>query len=276
MTISTILGKSTWQSAVLLLVLTVASASDGQRRSRDIDHSPWDSMLKQYVNDETRVDYGKWKQDGVENLNGYLQRLGEPWPTDMAPQAKRAALINAYNAFTIRWILENYPTKSIWKTADPFKARRHVVNGEKLSLDGIETRLRKMGDPRIHSAVVCAARSCPPLRREAYTADRVDGQLEDNTRAWLADPDLNEFLPDRRIARISPIFKWYGQDFEKEGNSLQKFLARYAPAGKAAFLGEGKAKIQYKTYHWGLNDSSDLGSDYSRTGFLWDRFRNFF
>lgn len=241
-----------------------------------MDHSSWDSLLKQYLNEQSRVNYKEWKDDGLKKLDDYLKRLAGTWPTGMPPNAEKAALINAYDAYVIRWILANYPVKSIWETPDPFKAPRHLVDNRKVSLDEIESRLRKMGDPRIHAALVCAARSCPPLRREAYVADRLDRQLDDNTRAWLSNPDLNEFLPDRKLARISPIFKWYGQDFKQSGHTLLEFLAHYAPAGKAGFLREGKVKIEYKDYQWGLNDSSGLGSDYSKTRFLWDRFRNLF
>lgn len=242
--------------------------------SMGFDHSGWDALLKRYVSEESRVDYKRWKQDDAAALNAYLKQLAKPWPANATPAAEKAALINAYNALTIRWILENYPVESIWKTSDPFKAKRHDLNGEKVSLDEIETHLRKMGDPRIHSALVCAARSCPPLRQEAYDVERLDEQLDDNTRAWLADPHLNEFLPELRTARVSKIFKWYRKDFEGGDDSLRQFLARYAPSGKADFLDEAKARIEHKDYHWGLNDASSLGANYS--SFLWDRFRNLF
>jgi uncharacterized protein DUF547 len=71
-----------------------------------------------------------------------------------------------------------------------------------------------MADPRIHAALVCAARSCPPLRREAYVADRLGGQLDNNVREWLAKPSLNHFGPSQGKAEISPIFKWYRMDFD--------------------------------------------------------------
>ena len=262
-----------------LLILTAfpsAGSQDLPRVAQDLDHSSWDSLLKQYVSAEFRVDYRKWKNGGTRELDTYLSRVAGRWPPAMTPAARKTALINAYNALTIRWVLENYPLKSIWQTSHPFTGQRHVLDGNKVSLDEIESGLRKMGDPRVHSALVCASRSCPPLRGEAYKADRLENQLDDNTRAWLAHSDLNAFDSVHGIARVSMIFKWYSQDFEQNGNTVRTFLARHAPAGQAAFLGGSNAKIEYKTYAWGLNDTSALGSDYSEIRFLWDYFRNRF
>src|SRR5438477_2687578 len=78
------------------------------------DDAIWDSLLKQYVNSESRVDYAKWKADGTASLDSYLQQLAQPWPKGMSQAAEKAELIDAYNALTVRWILQNYPVESIW------------------------------------------------------------------------------------------------------------------------------------------------------------------
>ncbi|HKW98058.1 MAG TPA: DUF547 domain-containing protein [Bryobacteraceae bacterium] len=230
--------------------------------------------MKSYVNTEGRVDYQNWIKTGKQELEAYLQSLAEPWPVDLNPPGEKSALINSYNAFTVYWVLVNYPVQSIWQTDHPFSAVRHLINGRKMSLDQIETRLRALGDPRTHAALVCAARSCPPLRREAYVADRLSDQLDDNARTWLRNTGLNTFFPDRRLAQVSTIFKWYAEDFRSGGGSVEKFLAQYAPDSKSRFMRQTSFKIEYKTYNWGLNDTSTLGSDYSRMRFLWDWFRN--
>ncbi len=253
--------------AALLLALPGAAAGG------DLDHSRWDALVKRYVTPDSRVEYQPWKQSGLADVDAYVRELAEPWPNPMSAGAIKAALINAYNALTVRWILANYPAKSIWTTSDPFKAARHSLNGEQVSLDAIESRLRNMGDPRIHAALVCAAQSCPPLRREAYVASRIDEQLDDNTRRWLADRNLNDFSPERRTARVSQIFKWYGEDFERNGESLREFLARYAPSGKGEFLRDPAARIDFQAYVWTLNDVSSAGR-YSRLQFYWDWLRN--
>jgi len=228
------------------------------------DHSTWDTLLKRYLNSESRVDYKSLRQNDATAIDEYLAEFAAPWPKEMTPQAEKAALINLYNATVVRWILANYPVVSIWKTDRPFRGARHRVNGRKISLDEIENRLRKMGDPRIHAALVCAARSCPPLRHEAYVADRLDAQLDDNTRAWLANSDLNEFDAERGKAYVSMIFKWYKNDFE----SLDDFFAKYAPHYQRG------SSISHLTYRWGLNDTSDLGEDYSQLNYLWDAVRH--
>lgn len=256
------------------LLLVALSTENVAAETRELNHSAWDALVKEYVNAEARVDYARFKQRGIEKLDAYVGQIAAPWPQAMTVPAQKAALINSYNALTVRWILLNYPVKSIWETQHPFKEPRNTVNGAKVSLDDIEGRLRRMGDPRIHGALVCAARSCPPLRREAYTADRVDAQLDDNVRQWLANDQLNEFLPERRMAQVSMIFKWYKGDFDASSGSVEKFLARYAPASKGAFLLQPSAVIKFNEYHWGLNDSSGLGAHYSKSGFLWHYLKN--
>lgn len=213
------------------------------------DHADWDALLKKYVSAESRVHYAQWKADGVEKLDAYLAQ---------GPGTSKAALINAYNAHMIRWILTNYPTASVFRTDDPFRAARNQVNGRAMSLDDIETELRNMGDPRIHAALVCAARSCPPLRREAYTGDKIDAQLDDNTRQWLSNANLNTF---GATSSISPIFEWYAGDFR----DLHAFLARYSSHKPGT-------KIEYKTYDWSLNDSDPNAPHYPQWRFYIDSF----
>ena len=231
-----------------------------------LDHSAWNTLLTRYVNAQSRVDYQRWKAADIPALDGYLLQLAAPWPSGITAQERKAALINAYNALTVRWILRQYPVPSVWATPKPFVTPRHIVDAKKVSLDGIETQLRNLGDPRVHAVLVCAARSCPPLRREAYSAERLDAQLDDNARAWLASPALNEFFPAGRLAKVSPIFEWYAKDFP----SVPQFLAAYAPVDERAFLREPGLKIEFKQYHWGLNDTAPLGLDYGGLRFLWD------
>jgi hypothetical protein len=228
-----------------------------------LDHSIWNEILHKYVNSESRVDYRALKDGELPLLDQYLQQLARPWMSGMTADEQKAALINAYNALTVRWVLINYPVESIRQTKQPFTEARHTLDGQKVSLDEIEGRLRRMGDPRYHAALVCAARSCPPLRRDAYQGSSLNEQLDDNVRTWLANPDLNEFFPDRRMASVSMIFDWYKTDFQRDRLSVRYFLARFGPTGKVAFLLDPSAEVRFKIYHWGLNDTSNLGSHYS-------------
>ncbi len=170
-------------------------------------------------------------------------------------------------------MLQHFPVKSIWKTKKPFTGQRHTLDGKHVSLDDIETELRQTMGPRAHSVLVCAARSCPPLRREAYVASRLPEQLDDNTRAWLANASLNQFDALAGEAGISSIFKWYRDDFEENGETLEGFLERYAPEGSMpALQGKKKRRIRFLNYDWGLNDTGREGEGYR--GFYLDYLRN--
>ena len=249
----------------LLSGLAVCLAARGQ----DLDHTKWTAVLQKYVTAQSRVDYAQLQSDGAGDLDRYLDEVAKPWPESMDTDATKAALINAYNALTLRWITAHFPVASIWRTHGPFRVARHRVDGKIESLDSIETRLRKMGDPRVHGALVCAARSCPPLRREAYTRAAVNAQLDDNVRAWLAEPSRNQFLPGKRLAKVSKIFQWYAGDFENAGG-VPVFLQRFAPAHSFAISNQ----LEYLNYNWGLNDSGAVGASYSGFDFYIDYVRN--
>jgi hypothetical protein len=235
----------------------------------------WDRLLKQYVNESYRVDYARLKQEALPDLDGYLAVLAQTSYSSLPAPEYKAFLINAYNALTVRWILQHYPVRSIWATPDPFKRARHTLGGRTLSLDETESLLRKTGDLRIHAALVCAARSCPPLRREAYTGANIERQLEDNTRHWLADPTLNHFEPHGR-ADISPIFKWYRGDFDAQPGGLTGFLKKHAPKPAAGDIQGKDLDIHFNDYNWGLNDQSDLGKDHSTFDLAIDKIKSWF
>lgn len=229
-----------------------------------VSPAPWDAVLKDFVNNQRQVDYDRLKKAGAERLGDYVMSLGRVGSQRLSPNEKKALLINAYNAFAVQWIIRNYPVRSIWDTRTPFTAARFTLGGKRVSLNEIEARLRQMGDPRVHAALVCAARSCPPLRREAYVSDRLDQQLDDNVREWLANRSLNKFFPNQGKAEISPIFKWYRKDFDSYPGGLQGFLRSYAPPEVVQALGNKKLGIKFLSYNWGLNDQSDLGRHYSQ------------
>lgn len=256
-TISRILG--------LLICLALGMSLKGQ----DIDQAKWTAILQKYVTSQSRVNYEELRSNGTGDLDQYLNEIARPWPEGMSTAATKAALIDAYNALTVRWIVSNFPVASIWRTQGPFRVARHKVDGKTESLDSIETRLRNMGDPRIHGALVCAARSCPPLRREAYTAASLNEQLDDNFRAWLAEPSRNQFLPEKHLARVSKIFQWYAGDFQKIGG-VPAALKNFAPPNSFALSN----KLEYQKYNWGLNDTGSVGASYSGLDFYIDYVRN--
>jgi hypothetical protein len=234
-----------------------------------IEAGAWDKLLKKYVNAQGLVAYEQWKANAadMQALDAFLARYA-PEPAQSAAGAEEvAALINAYNALTIRWILQNYPTDSIRALDDSFGAARWRIGGRTVSLDEIEHKNpRPLIGWKVHATIVCAARSCPPLQREAFTSANLETLIEQSYRAWLGPEDLNRFDSAASRVSISPIFKWFKGDFIGPG-TVAKVLARYAPYRNRASLEKGDFKIEYLEYHWGLNDQSGRGRDF-RAGML--------
>ncbi len=237
----------------------------------------YDRLLKKYVDAKGLVAYGTWKANAedLRALDDYLRQF-EPKPAQPATgDEKAAALINLYNALTVRWILKNHPTASIQSLSDSFGVRRHEVGGQKVALNDIEHgTLRPLLGYRAHAVLVCAARSCPPLQRSAYNASALDSQIDNAFHEWLGRNDLNHFEPHRSSAQISSIFTWFAVDFEKAGG-VKKILARYGPDADRSFLEAGEYEISYLPYNWGLNDQSDNGQSYSRAKMIRDRVLDF-
>ena len=237
-----------------------------------IDHAPWNRLLGKYVDDRGLVDYAAWKasKEDREALATYLARFA-PVSEPARGNERAASLINAYNALSIAWMLEQYPVASIRATSKPFDGRRHSVGGRKVSLDDIEHgALRPEYGFRIHAAISCASRSCPPLSAKAWEASDLDERLDAAMRAWLARRDLNRFLPDKRKAEVSAVFKWFSEDFEGAGG-VKAVLARFSPQTDRRFFAEGDYSIGYIRYDWGLNDQGKEGRDYGGLRSLWDR-----
>ncbi len=234
-----------------------------------IEAKGWDALLKKYVNDKGLVAYESWKNNAADlkTLDEFVSSYAASAEKPAQGEEEIAALINAYNAFTVRWILQNYPTESIRDLDDSWGAARWKIGGRSISLDEIEQKnLRPLYGWKVHATIVCAARSCPPLQREAFTAGNLPELTNRAYRAWLGRDDLNGFEPGAKSATISPIFKWFKGDFTGEGE-LSKVLARYAPEKDRAFLESGDVKIDYLEYDWGLNDQGGHGKKYHR-GFL--------
>lgn len=213
-----------------------------------IDHSQWDRLLKKHVNAEGFVDYKGFQEDKAE-LERYLKMLSENEPKkDWSVQELLAYYINLYNAGTVNLIVENYPIKSIKDINRPWTKVRVQVGDKKLSLDAIENGiLRKMNEPRIHFAINCASISCPKLMTEAYTANKINEQLERATKEFI-NSDKNEISPS--ALKLSSIFDWYKKDFKiNKKTDVIGFINQYSNIKIYP-----SAKISYKNYDWNLNE----------------------
>ncbi len=232
-----------------------------------IPHQLWNQLLHKYVDAQGNVNYAAWKRSpqDMQALNQYLNTLSHASVSQRASRAARLAFwINAYNAVTIRGILREYPTTSIRNhTARLFgyniwKDLYLFVGGRRYNLEQIEHQvLRKMGEPRIHFAIVCASRGCPRLRNEAYTPDKVDSQLEDNARDFFAHP--RRFRYRNGTFYLSPILKWFAEDFGGNQPAVLQSIARYLPSESARRAAQsGQGTVVYLEYDWSLNDQQHL------------------
>jgi hypothetical protein len=211
------------------------------------DHAIFNNLLKKHVTSDGNVNYNGFKSDS-KTLQIYIDLLKTYQPIDSwAKEDKLAYWINAYNALTIDLILRNYPTKSIKDIKDPWDQRLWQLGKKKYNLNDIEHKiLRKMNEPRIHFAIVCASVSCPKLQNGVFTALNLEKQLSNATKEFLTDPAKNE-LSENNI-KLSKIFKWFKKDFEQNG-SLIDFFNQYSKVS----ISNG-AKKSYKDYNWDLND----------------------
>ena len=265
--------------AALLLAAVVASAPTLAESAvrvevrSGIDHGPWNRLLGKYVDEKGLVDYAGWKASAQdrEALAEYVRELASAAQPAASGDERSASLINAYNALTIAWMLGHYPIASIRATSHPFDGRRHAVGGRKVSLDDIEHgTLRPDVGYRVHAAVSCASRSCPPLAREAWEAHAFSARLDAAMRRWLAREDLNRFQTAPRKAEVSAIFRWYREDVENAGG-LEKVLGAFGPERDRGWLARGGYSVSYLGYHWGLNDQGKEGRDYGGLRSLLDR-----
>ncbi|MDE2505818.1 MAG: DUF547 domain-containing protein [Planctomycetota bacterium] len=233
----------------------------------EVDHSTFDSLLRKYVDDRGLVGYARWKAsaDDLGALDDYLARAGCVDLKKVAPKSAQLAYwINLYNALTLKGIIREYPTSSIRNhTAklggyNVWKDLLVWVDGQQLSLDAIEhSILRKMGEPRIHLAVVCASRGCPTLWNRAYSAEDLDGQLTANGRRFLARPENFQAQGGSKEVRISKLFEWYGTDFAATPVGQLKALAAMLPAG-TEWVTQGGVRVSYLDYDWSLNDQQPI------------------
>jgi len=240
----------------------------------DHEHAAWDALLKKHVRwlpdgKQSRVDYAGFARERaalrvvLDAFSAVAAADFERWPS--AP--RMAFLINAYNAFTVELILTRYPDlASIKDLGTVFRSAWRIeffnLLGAKHHLDWIEhEQLRpRYADPRVHAALNCASIGCPALRPEAFTAARLEQQLEDGMQRFLGDRTRNR-VRDGRL-EVSSIFKWYREDFEKGQQGfarLEDVFARYAsalterPEAQARLRARALAP-QFLDYDWSLND----------------------
>ncbi|QDU71699.1 DUF547 domain-containing protein [Mucisphaera calidilacus] len=224
-----------------------------------VDHAPFDAILKAHVNDEGRVNYAALARN-PQPLDAYIESLARVDFDTLEDDAQLALLINAYNAFTLKLITEYYDNGNLKTIMDIPEARRWNhrrwnIAGSRYSLDQIEHKLIRpvYNEPRIHFVLVCAAESCPILRRHAYTAENLERQLEQATAASHKDRRWAYYDTRRNTLHLTKLYEWYAQDFIGASGSVEDYAARYLPDLKRTLDRGRKPRIQYIDYSWDLN-----------------------
>ncbi len=268
-------------SAALVLMAVALPGAGGQAEPSLIrilhevpDHSAFTEVLEEVVH-LPRIDYEAVVRLRPE-LDAYLDELAgtDPDLLGAAPRSVRMAFwINAYNACMLRLVADHYPIErasslrtrlrnrvagrpenSVWQIEGVFDQPHCRVAASERSQDEIEHEIiRPMGDPRIHFAVNCAARSCPSLAPEAYRPATLEAQLDDAAERFLNDPRHFRPLPDEGVVRLNRVLDWYGEDFGGE-DGIKRFLASYVDPDLRSFLLAPSTGVEYVEYDWTLND----------------------
>lgn len=244
------------------------------RAEFDHTHRHWNKMLQENV-----VPLNEYKASAVRytRLGSHTTQHALDWylgtlsavPVSSYNAWTRAQqlafLINAYNAYTIKLVLTHYPVHSLKDAVgtggDPWQYEFFDLLGKRRSLRSLEQELiGAFEEPRAHFALTCAAVGCPALRNEAYVAERLDAQLDEQVRRFLADGTRNRYDAKSNTVRLSRLFDWHARDFERAAGSVQAYVARYADAlagapDDMAALTTKNVAIDYLPYDWKLNDA---------------------
>ena len=246
---------------IFVIILLLSGCGTFETPSSDaqsFSHEIWNDLLEEHVSDEGWVDYKAFRKDTIA-LQKYLDLLSNNPPNEKTWSKKEqlAYWINAYNAFTVKLIVDNYPLKSITELhPKPYIPMVNTVWHKKffkigensMNLDAIEHKIlrKKFTEPRIHFAIVCASYSCPKLRNEAFTEAKLSEQLTDQTFSFINDSKRNIIKKDK--VELSKIFKWFKGDFTKNG-SLISFLNKYSKVKI-----DENTSVGHMKYNWSLNE----------------------
>jgi hypothetical protein len=266
---------------VCTFIAAIAIPLSAQESSDKFSYDDYAGILNSYVDSEGMVNYKELKnsRDKLDSFVESMAKLDRTTFEKWQDNAKIAFWLNAYNSLTLKAIIDNYPIKagffksriypknSIRQISGLWDKIKFNVMGKQYTLEHIEhTILRvEFNEPRIHMAMVCAAIGCPPLRNEPYTAEKLDAQLEDQSKKFLANSE--KFKLEGTVVYISPIFKWFADDFVKsygKGGSFAgstgakgavlRFVSEHLDETLKKEMETKKLKIKYLDYDWSLNE----------------------
>ncbi|PZX55668.1 DUF547 domain-containing protein [Algoriphagus chordae] len=241
-----------------MVLLSCQSSVPGMAGTSPPSNKAWNELLKANVSADGKVNYKGFIKEKAK-LEAYVKSISENAP-DRKTWSKNEQLaywINAYNAFTVKLIVDNYPVESIKDLGPKLKIpmikdvwhyKFFKIGGEDSSLDEIEHSIlrKEFEEPRIHFAINCASVSCPPLLNEAFEADTIDAQLDKVAKGFINDSSRNKITAES--AQVSSIFSWFKGDFTKNGDLID-FLNKYSTTKI-----KSSAKVSYLDYDWNLNE----------------------
>ncbi|WP_378178899.1 DUF547 domain-containing protein [Aquimarina sp. SS2-1] len=232
----------------IIVFILICFISFQTKAQQNLDHAIWDQILLINVSEDGKVDYKGFMRDSAQLYQYFAYLSDNPPNENWSKEEKLAYWINAYNAYTIKLIIDNYPLKSIKEIKDPWDRQFFKINGVLHSLNELEHKiLRKLDEPRIHFAINCASFSCPIVWNRAFTANNVNDALETLTRNFINDPKRNTITEE--VVEVSKIFSWFKKDFKVNGEDAKDFINKYA-----TIKIDKQKKKGYKTYDWSLNE----------------------
>jgi hypothetical protein len=271
--IKNLFKKST--QAFLILFLLLSPSVFAERLSGPFDHSVFDDFLKAVVNEKGDVNYQLARENRalLDQYVGYFESskfdtkdFSDHWPRE----ERLATALNLYHAGVIRLVLDYYPIRSIQDIPGGWDLTVVRFGGKQMwSLNDIRQNeiIGKFRDEKIHTAIACGSKGCPPFPREAYTGPKVEGQLYEASIDFVNDLEFNEIIPEDKRVKISKIFKWYGKDFRLDfgfaeenkfssnENAVLAFLTYYIQdPEKIEFLESRRYKIKYQHFDWSLRE----------------------
>jgi hypothetical protein len=247
------------------------------------NYNNYADILKSYVDNKGMVNYRQLKanRSKLDTFAAEISKLDDQIYIKWSDNDKIAFWVNAYNALTLKAIIDNYPIKSsffksriypknsIRQISGVWDKKKYKVMDKTRTLEQIEHEIlrKQFKEPGIHVALVCAAMGCPPLRNKPYSGDRLQEQFDDQTRRFLSDPKKFNIDREGRKVSLSPIFKWFGSDFiskygkkktlprlSKNETAVINYLSRNLEKNDGDYLLKGNFKIKYLSYDWSLNE----------------------
>jgi hypothetical protein len=235
----------------LLFIITCSNA-----QSNKFDHSIFDALLKNYVDESGMVNYDGFKNN--KQFEEYLNSIESTDVSKLSREDKLAFYINAYNAAVIKNVVDHLPIDSPLDVDGFFNKIKHTIAGKEITLDELEHKYAlKIESTLSHFGLVCAAVSCPKLIRTAYEGESVYEQLEENAHLYLNDHNKNQLDRENKILYLSEIFKWFDKSFKEKYGSLKETAIHFMNDEDSIFLLNNKVSVKYLKYNWELNTQSD-------------------